>query len=76
VKTITILPEMIDGNRKIFRAKTDGLQCTGKSAGEALDRLAAQLDPAESGTLVIIQPPLPPPHRVATSPLPVDPIIP
>lgn len=49
--TITILPETADG----YRALAGEKESTGRTAGEALDALAAQLEDAESGTLVIVQ---------------------
>lgn len=55
MKTVAILSEIIDGNGTIYRAVGDGVQCTGRSAGEALDGLAARLDPSQSGTLIVIQ---------------------
>ncbi|HEX8738363.1 MAG TPA: hypothetical protein VF721_23730 [Pyrinomonadaceae bacterium] len=48
--TITILPE-----EKIFRAVAGKKESIGRTAGEALDALTAQLDEEETGTLVIIQ---------------------
>ncbi|MDQ3801075.1 MAG: hypothetical protein M3384_16760 [Acidobacteriota bacterium] len=48
--TITILPE-----EKNFRAVAGKKESIGRTAGEALDALTAQLDEEESGTLVIIQ---------------------
>jgi hypothetical protein len=49
--TITILPE-----EKKFRAVAGKRESVGRTAGEALDALTAQLDEEESGTLVVIQP--------------------
>lgn len=49
--TITILPEKADS----YRALAGEKESTGRTAGEALDALAAQLDDDESGTLVIVQ---------------------
>lgn len=48
--TITILPE-----DKNFRAVAGKKESVGRTAGEALDALTAQLDDEESGTLVVIQ---------------------
>jgi hypothetical protein len=48
--TITILPE-----EKNFRAVAGKKESVGRTAGEALDALTAQLDEEERGTLVIIQ---------------------
>lgn len=49
--TITILPETTNS----YRAFTGDKESTGRTAGEALDALASQLDDDESGTLVIVQ---------------------
>jgi hypothetical protein len=49
--TITILPEAADGYRALARDK----ESTGRTAGEALDALTAQLSDDEGGTLVIVQ---------------------
>jgi hypothetical protein len=48
--TITILPE-----EKNYRAVAGKKESVGRTAGEALDALTAQLDEEETGTLVIIQ---------------------
>src|SRR5215212_1930691 len=48
--TITVLPE-----EKNFRAVAGKKESIGRTAGEALDALTAQLDEEETGTLVIIQ---------------------
>ncbi len=48
--TITILPE-----EKKFRAVAGKKQSVGRTAGEALDALTAQLGDDESGTLLVIQ---------------------
>lgn len=48
--TITILPE-----EKKFRAVSGNRESFGRTAGEALDALTAQLDEEESGTLIVIQ---------------------
>lgn len=48
--TITILPE-----EKKFRAVSGNRESFGRTAGEALDALTAQLDEKEGGTLVVIQ---------------------
>ncbi|HLM01892.1 MAG TPA: hypothetical protein VK400_12620 [Pyrinomonadaceae bacterium] len=48
--TITILPE-----EKNFRAVAGEKESIGRTAGEALDALTAQLDEEETGTLVIVQ---------------------
>lgn len=49
--TIAILPETNDS----YRAVAGDKESTGRTAGEALDALASQLEDAESGTLVIVQ---------------------
>jgi hypothetical protein len=49
--TITILPEKTNG----YRAVAGDKESTGRTAGEALDALASQLDDEEGGTLVIVQ---------------------
>ena len=49
--TITILPEKSDS----YRAVAGDKESTGRTAGEALDALASQLEDEESGTLVIVQ---------------------
>ncbi len=48
--TITILPE-----EKKFRAVSGNRESFGRTAGEALDALTAQLDEEEGGTLIVIQ---------------------
>ena len=49
--TITILPETNNG----YRALAGDKESTGRTAGEALDALASQLEDEASGTLVIVQ---------------------
>ena len=49
--TITILPEKADS----YRALAGEKESTGRTAGEALDALTAQLEDDERGTLVIVQ---------------------
>jgi hypothetical protein len=49
--TITILPEKSDS----YRALAGDKESTGRTAGEALDALASQLEVEESGTLIIVQ---------------------
>jgi hypothetical protein len=53
--TIAILPDAPGSPDTTFRAIADGKQSTGRTAGEALDALTAQLDPAQVGTLIIVQ---------------------
>lgn len=48
--TITILPE-----EKNFRAVAGKRESVGRTAGEALDALTAQLGEEENGTLLVIQ---------------------
>jgi hypothetical protein len=48
--TIAIVPE-----GPAYRAVTGAKQSVGKTVGEALDTLTAQLDEAERGTLVVVQ---------------------
>jgi hypothetical protein len=48
--TITILPE-----EKKYRAVAGKRESVGRTAGEALDALTAQLDEEESATIVVIQ---------------------
>lgn len=49
--TITILPE----KKNSYRAVAGDKESTGRTAGEALDALASQLEDEEAGTLVIVQ---------------------
>lgn len=49
--TITILPEKVD----TYRALAGDKESTGRTAGEALDKITSQLEADESGTLVIVQ---------------------
>jgi hypothetical protein len=49
--TITILPE----KNNSYRAVAGDKESTGRTAGEALDALASQLEDEESGTLIIVQ---------------------
>src|ERR1051325_11543069 len=53
--TIAILPETVSGNGITYRAVAGKKQSSGKTAGEALDRLTAQLSDEETSTLVIVQ---------------------
>jgi hypothetical protein len=50
MKTITVLPE-----EKNFRAVAGKKESVGRTIGEAIDGLNAQLSEDESGTLLIIQ---------------------
>jgi len=53
--TIAILPENPDSPTSGYRAVAGDKQSVGKTAGQALDALTAQLNEAESGTLVVVQ---------------------
>ena len=53
--TVAILPEPTATGAVAYRAVAGRLQSVGKSAGEALDALTAQLPPEDKGTLVIVQ---------------------
>ena len=50
---ITILPDSLDCSGWNYRAVAGDKEAVGKTAGEALDALTAQLSEDESGTLVI-----------------------
>jgi hypothetical protein len=53
--TIAIMPETGDPAGGAYRAVAGNTQSVGKTPGEALDALTAQLDESESGTLVVVQ---------------------
>src|SRR5438309_9749773 len=53
--TVSILPENLGANGTTYRAVAGTLQAVGKTAGEALDALTAQLSEGEAGTLVVVQ---------------------
>ena len=53
--TISIIPENPGASETIWRAAAGGKESLGRTAGEALDALTAQLDEETSGTLVIVQ---------------------
>jgi hypothetical protein len=53
--TVAILPERTAAGTIAYRAVAGGLQSLGKSAGEALDALTAQMPAEDKGTLVIVQ---------------------
>jgi hypothetical protein len=55
VTTVAILPESPASTSGGFRAVARNAQAVGKTAGEALDALAAQLPPSEVGTLLVVQ---------------------
>jgi hypothetical protein len=52
--TIAILPETVGPTGTTYRAVAAQAQSVGKTPGEALDALTAQLDEAEAGTLVVV----------------------
>lgn len=52
---ITILPEKISTVETRYRALAGERESTGRSAGEALDKLTSQLSEDEAGMLVVIQ---------------------
>jgi hypothetical protein len=53
--TIAIFPESSGTQPTGYRAVAGSRQSVGRTAGEALDALTAQLDEAERGTLVVVQ---------------------
>jgi len=53
--TIAIVPESPGTQGTQYRAIAGNKQSVGRTAGEALDALAPQLDEAEAGTLVVVQ---------------------
>ncbi|HEY7153713.1 MAG TPA: hypothetical protein VH575_07120 [Gemmataceae bacterium] len=53
--TITIVPEPHAMRETTWRAVAGPRQSVGKTAGEALDALTAQLNPDETGTLLVVQ---------------------
>jgi hypothetical protein len=53
--TVAILPVSDANGEKLYRAVAGDKQSTGKTAGEALDALTAQLEGNELSTLLIIQ---------------------
>lgn len=52
---ITILPEKLGTVETIYRALAGERESVGRSAGEALDALTAQLSDDEAGMVVVIQ---------------------
>ncbi len=52
---ITILPEKLGTVETIYRALAGDRESVGRSAGEALDALTAQLSDDEAGMVVVIQ---------------------
>ncbi len=53
--TISIVPEATGPAGTTYRAVAGQAQSVGRTPGEALDALAAQLGEAETGTLVVVQ---------------------
>jgi hypothetical protein len=53
--TVAILPVSDVNGERLYRAVAGDKQSTGKTAGEALDALTAQLEGDEFSTLLIIQ---------------------
>jgi hypothetical protein len=53
--TVAILPVSDASGERIYRAIAGNKQSTGKTAGEALDALTAQLEGNELDTLLILQ---------------------
>ncbi|MCC6417090.1 MAG: hypothetical protein IT429_02445 [Gemmataceae bacterium] len=53
--TIAIVPDNAEGRPVTYRAIAGTRQSVGRTAGEALDALTAQLDESEKGTLLVIQ---------------------
>jgi hypothetical protein len=53
--TIAILPENPGSSPTTYRAVAGNKQSVGRTVGEALVALAAQLNEAESGTLIVVQ---------------------
>lgn len=52
---VTIVAEELDTPNPRFRASADHKESVGSTPGAALDALTAQLDPAETGTLIVVQ---------------------
>lgn len=52
---VTILPIQNETGSLSYRAVAKDMQTLGRTAGEALDALTAQLPEEESGTLVVVQ---------------------
>ena len=53
--TVAILPVSDASGERIYRAIAGDKQSTGRTAGEALDALTAQLEGGEFSTLLLIQ---------------------
>lgn len=53
--TVAILPDSNTNGERIYRAMAGDKQSTGRTAGEALDALTAQLEDDEFSTILVIQ---------------------
>jgi len=53
--TISIVPENTAAGHRSYRAVAGPIQSVGKTPGEALDALTAQLSETETNTLVVVQ---------------------
>ena len=53
--TIAIVPDTLNGRPTTFRAVAGRRQSVGRTPGEALDALTAQLTAEEAGTLLVVQ---------------------
>ena len=53
--TISILPENPGGPATAYRAIAGSVESVGRTAGEALDGVMAQLDATATGTLAVVQ---------------------
>ena len=52
---VSIVPVSLESGELAYHAQTGDKQSRGKTAGEALDTLTAQLQEEEAGTLVVVQ---------------------
>lgn len=55
ITRVAILPEPGEGGTTWYRAIAGTRQCVGKTAGEALDAISAQLPAEKKGILVVVQ---------------------
>jgi hypothetical protein len=53
--TVAIMPDIPGSPTTQYRAVAGKVQAVGKTAGQALDALTAQLDAGEAGTLIVVQ---------------------
>ncbi|HKI30618.1 MAG TPA: hypothetical protein VKA46_01905 [Gemmataceae bacterium] len=53
--TISIMPECTTTGDRAYRAVAGQIQSVGKTPGEALDAVTAQLSEAETSTVVVVQ---------------------